>query len=123
MFSSVETNMTVAGMEINTLGDGVFHLFDWIITLVGIGLLWWAGQSTNRIWSEQFFVGSFLMGAGIFNLVEGIIDHHILGIHHLKPGIHQGLWDIGLLASGVFLIGIGWFLMRSLSQQSTINKE
>jgi uncharacterized membrane protein len=113
MFSSIKTDATIAGMELNTLGDGLFHLFDWLLTLTGIGLLWRAGRSVENVWSGQVLFGSLLMGAGIFNLVEGIIDHHILGIHHLKPGVHQGLWDIGFLASGVLLIGVGLILTRT----------
>lgn len=113
MFSSVETDMTVAGLELNTLGDGLFHLFDWLLTLIGIGLLWRAGRSAKDAWFGQIFLGSLLTGAGLFNLVEGIIDHHILGIHHVKPGIHQSLWDIGFLGSGVLLIGIGLILIQT----------
>jgi uncharacterized membrane protein len=114
MFSSVKTDMTVSGMELNTLGDGLFHLFDWLLTLLGIGLLWQAGRYRSNIWSGQIFIGSLLLGAGLFNLVEGIIDHHILGIHHLKPGIHQGLWDLGFLVAGVLLMGVGLVLIQSV---------
>jgi uncharacterized membrane protein len=113
MFSSVETDTTLAGMELNTLGDGLFHLFDWVLTLIGIGLLWRAGRKAKDVWSAQAFMGSLLVGAGLFNLVEGIIDHHLLGIHHLKPGIHQGLWDVAFLASGILLMGIGVFLIQT----------
>jgi uncharacterized membrane protein len=113
MFSSIETDMTVAGMELNTLGDGLFHLFDWLLTLSGIALLWRAGVRARDSWLGRVFVGALLLGAGIFNLVEGIINHHILGIHHLKPGVNQGLWDIAFLASGILLIGVGVYLIRT----------
>jgi len=120
MFSSVKTDMTVSGMELNTLGDGLFHLFDWLLTLLGLGLLWRAGRDRSNAWSGKILFGSLLLGAGLFNLVEGIIDHHLLGIHHLKPGIHQGLWDLGFLASGVLLIGIGLVLIQPVKpEQST----
>ena len=33
MFTNVETDRTVAGLELNTLGDGLFHLFDYLLTL------------------------------------------------------------------------------------------
>lgn len=119
MFSSIKTDMTIAGMELNTFGDGLFHLFDWLLTLIGIFLLWRAGNQENCFWSGRFFSGALLMGAGSFNLVEGILDHHILGIHHLKPGVHQTLWDIGFLASGVLLLGIGFVLIqRSKAEDS-----
>lgn len=113
MFSSVRTDVTIAGMELNTFGDGLFHLFDWVMTLMGIGLLWKAGCRERNAWSRHVFGGALLIGAGLFNLVEGIIDHHILGIHHLKPGIHQLWWDIGFLASGVLLISIGLVLLQT----------
>jgi uncharacterized membrane protein len=28
-----------------------------------------------------------LIGFGLFNLVEGIIDHHLLGIHHVNETV------------------------------------
>jgi uncharacterized membrane protein len=114
MFSSVETDTTLAGIELNTLGDGLFHLLDWLLTLTGIVLLWRAGQKAKDAWISQVFVGSILVGAGLFNLVEGIIDHHLLGIHHLKPGIHQGLWDIAFLASGALLMIVGLLLIQTV---------
>jgi uncharacterized membrane protein len=114
MFSNVETDTTLAGMELNTLGDGLFHLLDWLLTLTGIALLWRAGRKAKDAWISQVFVGSILVGAGLFNLVEGIIDHHLLGIHHLKPGIHQGLWDAAFLASGALLMTIGLMMIQTV---------
>jgi uncharacterized membrane protein len=39
------------------------------------------------------------MGVGIFNIVEGIIDHQLLGIHHVAETVPQQwiLWDVGSL--------------------------
>ncbi|MBM0744213.1 DUF2243 domain-containing protein [Phormidium sp. CLA17] len=113
MFSSIETDRTIAGMELNTVGDGLFHLFDLLLTLTGIFLLWQAGRQAENSWSGQVFAGALLMGAGLFNVVEGIIDHHILGIHHLKLGAHQLLWDLGFLGSVGLLLAIGLFLIQA----------
>lgn len=115
MFSSVKSDMTVAGLELNTLGDGLFHLLDWILTLTGIFLLWRAGKHQNVPWSGQVFGGAMLVGAGLFNLVEGIINHHILGIHHLRLGPNQLLWDLSFLAVGALLAGIGLRLVQTAS--------
>jgi uncharacterized membrane protein len=30
-------------------------------------------------------LGIMAIGWGIFNIVEGIVDHHILQIHHVRP--------------------------------------
>ncbi|PSB22557.1 DUF2243 domain-containing protein [filamentous cyanobacterium CCP1] len=113
MFSSIESDMTVAGLELNTLGDGLFHLLDWVLTLIGIFLLFRAGKHQDVPWSGQVFGGAMLIGAGLFNLVEGIIDHHILGIHHLRLGSNQLLWDLSFLAVGALLVGIGLRLVQT----------
>lgn len=113
MFSSVKTDLTVAGLELNTVGDGLFHLLDWLLTLTGIFLLWRAGGRSEVPWSGRVFGGALLLGSGLFNLVEGILDHQILGIHHLKPGPHEFLWDMGFLIAGAVLAVIGWQLIRA----------
>jgi uncharacterized membrane protein len=109
---------TVAGLEINTLADGLFHLGTYLLTAAGLVCLWRAGQLEDVPWSPRILVGSLLAGAGTFNLVEGIIDHHILGIHHVKSGPHQMAWDLGFLAIGALLVVLGWLLLRT-GQQAT----
>ena len=40
MLSAIEPVDTVRGLEINTLGDGLFHLGTYSFTVVGLVLLW-----------------------------------------------------------------------------------
>ena len=112
MFTTIETSKTVAGLELNTLGDGLFHAVDWLLTLAGIFLLWQAGKRDDVPWSTETFFGSILIGAGLFNVVEGILDHHILKIHHVKPGPHELAWDLGFIALGALVAAIGWVLVQ-----------
>jgi Predicted membrane protein (DUF2243) len=45
------------------------------------------------------------------NVVEGLIDHQILGVHHVRDDLGGPLsWDIGFLIFGVLLIVGGWSL-------------
>jgi uncharacterized membrane protein len=54
-----------------------------------------------------------LAGWGIFNVVEGLIDHQLLGIHHVRDDLGAPLsWDLGFLVLGVLLIVGGWALHR-----------
>jgi uncharacterized membrane protein len=46
---------------------------------------------------------SLAIGWGLFNLVEGIVDHHLLGTHHLRSGPNQLDWDLAFLTSGTLL--------------------
>jgi uncharacterized membrane protein len=54
------------------------------------------------------------VGWGAFNVVEGTVDHLILGIHHVRDDLGGPLsWDLGFLAFGVLLIVAGWLVHRS----------
>jgi uncharacterized membrane protein len=57
--------------------------------------------------------GAMIMGWGVFNLVEGLVNHYILGIHHVRPGPNQGLYDAAFMALGAALTLIGWLISRS----------
>jgi len=106
---------TVAGLEANTLADGLFHAATWVAVAVGISVLW--RRTTNWRWavSGRAFVGWLLVGWGLFNVVEGVVDHHLLTLHHVREGanVNETAWDLGFLAFGVLLIVGGWLLARS----------
>lgn len=118
MLSSVRPAETVSELELNMVWDGLFDATTWVLTVVGLVLLWRAGQREDVLWSSNTFVGSLLVGAGSFNLVEGLIDHHILGIHHVKPGPNELAWDLGFLALGAILAIAGWILSRTELQET-----
>jgi uncharacterized membrane protein len=115
MFSNVETTNTVAGLELNTFGDALFHIFDWIMTIAGIAMLWLAGKQENVPWSKTDFIGAIMVGAGLFNVVEGILSHHLLQIHHVKPGVHQLAWDLGFIGAGILSASVGLVILKRFS--------
>jgi uncharacterized membrane protein len=100
-------------MKTNMLWDGIFHAFVWLITLAGILLLWRAAYERETIPTLRALIGQFIFGWAVFNLVEGIIDHQILGIHYVRQVPEYTLYNLTFLAIGgiVFLL-IGWLLMR-----------
>lgn len=113
MLSSTNPPTDLVSMKYNMVWDGLFHAFTWIVTVVGLARLWRAGQRSDVAWSTRTFIGSLLAGWGIFNFVEGIIDHHLLAIHHVHPGENQLAWDIGFLLFGISQVIIGWMLIRA----------
>ncbi|MBC1240584.1 DUF2243 domain-containing protein [Nostoc sp. 2RC] len=112
MLSNIRPLTNVANEDLNMVWDGLFHAFDWLLTVAGIILLWRAGGRDDVPWSSQTFIGSILIGAGLFDVVEGLIDHQILGIHHVKPGPNQLAWDLGFLAFGSLLAVIGSIMIK-----------
>jgi uncharacterized membrane protein len=104
---------SVSGLEMNTVWDGLFHAVCWLFVLAGITFL--HSRITHRrrqVWTSRVLWGWVLVGWGSFNLVEGVLDHQVLGIHHVHGGPYQLWWDIGFLVIGALLIGAGYLLQR-----------
>ena len=112
MFTNIASSETVAGLELNNLGDGIFHGVDWLLTLAGIIVLWNAVKQDSTSLNTSALIGSFCIGAGMFNIVEGILSHHVFQIHHVKPGSHQLAWDLGFIAVGIVSVAIGWLILQ-----------
>jgi uncharacterized membrane protein len=110
---------TVPGLRMNTVWDGVFHTVTWLCVLTGLGLLY-SRVTTGRarMWGSRALWGWILVGWGLFNLVEGIVDHQILGIHHVHGGPDQLWWDMAFLLLGAVLVGLGWLLQRGAAPVS-----
>jgi uncharacterized membrane protein len=116
MVSHVESTpmTTLAGLEINTLADGFFHAGSWLFVLAGSITTIVAWRSGRLAPNWRFHFGLVIAGWGIFNVVEGVIDHHILQVHHVRDDLGGPIeWDIGFLVFGVLLIVGGWLLHRA----------
>jgi uncharacterized membrane protein len=104
---------TVAGLQANTLADGFFHVATWIMVAVAswqIVRAWQAGEMAPP-WRAHF--GMLLAGWGVFNIVEGLVDHQLLGIHHVRDDLGGPIeWDLGFLLLGVLLLVGGLALSR-----------
>jgi uncharacterized membrane protein len=113
MLSSVTPPTDLVAMKYNMVWDGLFHAFTWVVTLLGVSRLWAAGKRADVAWSTRTLVGSMLLGWGLFNFVEGVIDHQLLGIHHVHPGADQLAWDLGFLGFGLALMAAGFLGIRA----------
>ena len=111
--TGVAAATAVVNIEINMFWDGMFHAFTWTMTALGIALLWRAVRRRDVPLSTRTLAGSLSLGWGLFNLIEGLIDHELLGIHHVVEAGNHRLWDVVFLGSGVVLILIGWATIRA----------
>lgn len=109
--TGVEPATALANVEINMFWDGLFHAFCWLTTAVGIGLLWRSLRLPDPSPSTRTLWGALVLGWGLFNLVEGLIDHELLGIHHVVESGPHLVGDLAFLASGVLFMLGGWYLI------------
>ncbi|HLS87387.1 MAG TPA: DUF2243 domain-containing protein [Burkholderiales bacterium] len=107
---------SVRNLEINTFFDGLFHAVTYVFVVAGLVVLWRHARRGHARGSTRLLAGSLLMGFGIFNLVEGVISHHLLGLHHVNETVPPSqwiYWDIGFLVWGALMLAAGWALTRS----------
>lgn len=104
---------SLANLQLNTTLDGFFHAVTWLVTLLGVALVWRRMAETRVRRAGRVLVGGLLAGWGGFNLVEGTINHQILGLHHVRPGRDEVLYDIGFLMWGAAMLIVGAYLLRA----------
>ena len=116
MLSSWYPIDSIPNLELNTRWDGIFHSATYVFVVLGLFLLWRAAHRGHLSWSNKLLAGSLLVGWGLFNTVEGVIDHQILGVHHVNEAMPRDqwvFWDVGFLAWGVAMLIAGALLVRA----------
>ena len=113
MLSAVDPPTTMDAMRRNMRADGLFHVATWLFTLAGVFRLWRAGRRGAAPPTVAALAGDMLLGWGLFNLVEGLIDHQLLGIHHVREVPGHLAYDLTfLLLGGLGLIALGFVMGR-----------
>lgn len=111
---------TIVGKSVNMFWDGIFHVVTLLAVVVGIASLVRLLKRKNINPSPRLVWGGLFAGWGIFNLVEGLIHHHLLKFHNVNEfSMQQDLWNYGFLASGVLCIAIGFVSIYNRSYYTT----
>lgn len=117
MGSAVLPPVSMDAMMRNMRWDGLFHLATLLLTIVGVVRLWHEGRHGIAPPSLRVLAGQMILGWGLFNLVEGVIDHHVLELHHVRDlPLHVPLYDwVFLAVGGLAFIAVGWWMSRPRS--------
>jgi uncharacterized membrane protein len=108
LWSRRTTDKTLAGLEENTLADGIFHAAFLLVLFAGIGLI--SGGEVRR----RPLIGLGLVGWGLFHVTDQILFHLALGAHHIRMDVENPeLYDWTFTGIGVVLILVGWLIARS----------
>lgn len=110
------------GKSVNMFWDGIFHFFCMVVVLVGVILMWKLlfRQDVDR--SGRRLGGGLLLGWGLFNIVEGVIDHHMLKLHNvveLSPDHDIG--NFAFLGASLVMLIVGYSLANSEYKRRYVN--
>jgi len=104
---------SVTDLRMQVLWDGYFHALMYVIAALGLWGLWRARDEEQNS-SGRSLAGAFLIGFGVWHVMDGVLSHWVLGIHRIKMDSDNPLiWDlVWLVAFGVVPLVTGWLLAR-----------
>lgn len=112
------------GKSVNMFWDGIFHFFCLLVVLLGFVLLWKLLFKNNVDRSGKLLGGGLLFGWGLFNIVEGVIDHHLLLLHNvieLAPNHDPG--NFTFLGISVIMVVVGYMLIANRAKQLVVKSD
>jgi uncharacterized membrane protein len=113
MISAKLPPTTYVAKSINMFWDGVFHAVTLGVTLVGIVRLWRLLHRDDVDRSGNLLAGGLLAGWALFNIVEGLFDHHLLKLHNVRERTPDAdPWNYGFLLFSVVLLIAGLLIAR-----------
>jgi uncharacterized membrane protein len=95
---------------IGLLSDGLLHSAE--IVLLAAGAFALADLIRRRALASVSAWGGFFLGAGGFQLFDGIVDHKLLRLHQVRYGVDLLPYDVAWNAAGVVLLLVGAVLAR-----------
>ncbi len=94
--------------------DGLLHAAELIIFALGFFMI--LDIRGRQALAPRSAWAGFLLGAGGFQIFDGIIDHKVLRLHQIRYGVDNLLiYDVVWNAAGVILIALGLLLARRSS--------
>ncbi|MFC7687559.1 DUF2243 domain-containing protein [Ureibacillus sp. GCM10028918] len=91
--------------SIGLVSDGVFHAFSWFATVVSLFML--ADLRKRNVWDRRGWIGAVILGAGVFQLYDGIIHHKLMRLHQIRYVDDVIYYDIVWNVIAGFMIVIG----------------
>jgi uncharacterized membrane protein len=92
--------------------DGLLDLALTVALVVGLVSLVETAGPVQR-WGRRGW-GGILAGFGWFNLFDGVVDHKLLGLHQIRPGVADLLpYDAAWIGLSVLILVVGVGLVRA----------
>jgi len=90
---------------VGLLSDGLLHAAE-LLALVG-GFFWLLDLRRRGVLVARAAWGGLLLGAGAFELFDGLVDHKVLRVHQVRYGVDVLPYDLAWNAAGALLLVAG----------------
>jgi uncharacterized membrane protein len=92
-------------LQIGLLSDGLLHAAE-IVIIVG-GFFAFADLRRRQVLAPVVAWSGFFLGAGVFQLFDGLVDHKLLRLHQVRYGVDPLPYDLAWNIAGAVLLLIG----------------
>jgi uncharacterized membrane protein len=111
LLSGIYDPYSLDGMRTNVMFDGLFLFVMLGVMGLGLGFTWRLVNGTDVRFSTRYLLGSIVVGAGAFNVFDGVVSHYVLDLHNVVHGTEA--WNPHWLAVSVLMLALGVLLLRS----------
>jgi uncharacterized membrane protein len=87
------------------VSDGVFHAFGFFAVVASLFLVADLRRRREMYWTR--WIGGILVGAGGFQLYDGLVQHKVFGLHQIRYGVDLLPYDVVWNAAAGLMIIIG----------------
>ena len=110
LLSNVYDPSTLDGLRTNLVADGLFSVAMIAVAGVGAGLVWRAERRADAPLPVTPIAGAAVVGLGLFDLFDVVVNHTLLGLHHATHG--TAFYDPHWAVISLLIIGGGWLILR-----------
>ena len=111
LLSGIYPMSTLVGLRTNILADGWFSIGMIVIAGIGAGVVWRAERRTREPLAIRPIAGSAVVGLGVFDLYDVVVDHALLGLH--QPLSMGGQYNPHWAVVSLLIIGAGAYIYRT----------
>lgn len=97
--------------DIGLLTDGLLHAAELVAIVAGFFLF--ADARSRGISAPRLAWGGFLLGAGGFQVFDGVVDHKILRLHQIRYDVDILPYDVAWIGFGLILLVAGALVLRT----------
>ena len=103
---------------VGLVSDGLFHAFGFFAVVSSLFLVADLRRRQDLHWAR--WSGGLLLGAGVFQLYDGLVQHKLFGLHQIRYDVDLVPYDLvwNITAGVMIVVGVGLTLRTGAKRRA-----